>query len=43
MCGRRRVSADQRLGVSDMDDDLRQENEELKKRLTELTAEAANN
>src|SRR5260221_11246051 len=43
MCGRRRVRADRGLkGVSDMDD-LNQENEDLKKRLKELTAEAANN
>src|SRR6202521_627342 len=43
MCGRRRVRADRGLkGVSDMDDVI-QENEDLKKRLKELTAEAANN
>jgi two-component system, cell cycle response regulator len=42
MCGRQRVPADRGVGISDMEDVI-QENEELKKRLTELTAEAANN
>src|SRR5260370_15359319 len=43
MCGRRRVRADRGLkGVSDMDD-LNQENEDLKKRLKELTGEEGNN
>src|SRR5260370_13632074 len=42
MCGRRRVQADKTSGMSDMDN-LIQENEDLKKRLKELTAEAANN
>src|SRR5882762_10753345 len=42
MCGRKRVLADRTSGMSDMDD-LIQENEDLKKRLMELTAEAANN
>jgi two-component system cell cycle response regulator len=42
MYGRQRVPADRGVGFSDMEDVI-QENEELKKRLTELTAEAANN
>src|ERR1700722_15475920 len=42
MCGRQRVPADRGVGISEMED-LIQENEDLKKRLTELTAEAANN
>src|ERR1700719_3990373 len=42
MCARQRVPADRDLGISDMDD-LIQENEDLKRRLKELTAEAANN
>jgi two-component system cell cycle response regulator len=42
MYGRQRVPADRGVGISDMEDVIL-ENEELKKRLTELTAEAANN
>jgi two-component system, cell cycle response regulator len=42
MCARRRVPADRSVATSRMDEVL-QENEDLKRRLLELTAEAANN
>jgi diguanylate cyclase (GGDEF)-like protein len=42
MSGRRRVRADRGRGDAQMDD-LNQENEDLKKRLKDLTTEAANN
>jgi two-component system, cell cycle response regulator len=42
MCGRRHVRDDRYLGRYGVDD-LTQENEELKRRLMEMTAEAANN
>jgi len=42
MCARRRVPVDRSVGISSMDEVI-QENEDLKKRLLELTAEAANN